>query len=114
MELFLSGELQAYSSPAMIGEYQEVLIDSPELLAKTLPRLELCYPLTELEVIRHWPDNRFLECALVASADFIVTVNTAKGHFDRPNYQNVRVVTPGAFLNLPEVDKLLRKRFGDF
>jgi hypothetical protein len=43
----------------------------------------MCYPLTELSVIRHEPDNRFLECALAADADFIVTVNTAPGHFDR-------------------------------
>jgi hypothetical protein len=36
----------------------------------------VCYPLTELSVIRHEPDNRFLECSLAADAEFIVTVNT--------------------------------------
>lgn len=39
----------------------------------------MCYPLTELSVIRHEPDNRFLECALAANAEYIVTVNTAPG-----------------------------------
>ena len=34
-------------------------------------------------------DNRFLECALAASAEVIVTVNTARGHFDRKQYQTV-------------------------
>lgn len=40
-------------------------------------------PLTELAVIQHEPDNRFLECASGANAEFIVTVNTAPGHFGR-------------------------------
>jgi hypothetical protein len=34
----------------------------------------VCYPLTELGVNRHQPHNRFLECALAANAEFIVTV----------------------------------------
>ncbi len=69
----------------------------------------VCYPLTELSVIRHEPDNRFLECAFAVSADFIVTVNTASGHFDRKTFQSVVVVRPGEFLNLPETGRLVRK-----
>lgn len=114
VELFLAGDLQAWASPAMIEEYQEVLTDAPELLQRILSKLELCYPLTEFDVIRHKPDNRFLESALAVSADFILTVNTARGHFDQPDYQGVRVATPGAFLNLPAVQKLVQKRFGGF
>ena len=112
VELVFAGDLQAWASPAMIEEYQEVLADAPELLQRILSKLELCYPLTELDVIRHQPDNRFLECALAVSADFIITVNPARGHFDRSDYQGVRVVTPGVFLNWPAVQKLVQKRFG--
>ena len=112
VELFFAGDLQAWASPAMMEEYQEVLSNHPEVLQRVLARLELCYPLTELDVIRHKPDNRFLECALAVPVDFIVTVNTARGHFDQPDYQGVRVVTPGVFVNLPGVQKLLQKRFG--
>ena len=68
----------------------------------------MCYPLTELSVIRHEPDNRFLECALAADAEFI-TVNTAPGHFDRKQYQAVSVARPTEFLNVPEVARLVRK-----
>jgi predicted nucleic acid-binding protein len=50
-----------------------------------------------------------LECALAASAEFIVTVNTAPGHFDRKQYQTVRVATPGEFLNLAEVGRLVKQ-----
>ena len=48
--------------------------DHPTPVVRELP---VCYPLTELSVIRHEPDNRFLEYALAADAEFIVTVNTA-------------------------------------
>jgi len=95
----------------MIEEYQEVLAGQPELLQRIVSHLELCYPLTELDVIRHKPDNRFLECALAVPVDFIVTVNTARGHFDQPEYQGVKVLTPGAFVNLPAVRRLIGKRF---
>jgi predicted nucleic acid-binding protein len=69
----------------------------------------VCYPPTELSVIRHEPDNRFLESALAANEEFIVTVNTAPGHFDRKQYQAVNVVRPGEFLNVPEIGRLVKK-----
>jgi len=81
----------------MVEEYQEVLYDQSELLQGILSVLEFCYPLTELEIIRHKPDNRFLECALAVPVDFIITVNTARGHFDKAKYQNVSVAMPGVF-----------------
>jgi len=96
----------------MIEEYQEVLTGHPELLQRIVSAIEPCYPLTELDVIRHTPDNRFLECALAVPVDFIVTVNTARGHFDQRDYQGVKVLTPGAFVNLPAVQKLVQKHFG--
>ena len=104
--------IRAWASPAMIEEYQEVLADYPELLQRIVSGVEPCYPLTELDVIRHQPDNRFLECALAVPVDFIVTVNTARGHFDQQDYQGVSVVTPGAFVNLSGVQKVVQKHFG--
>jgi predicted nucleic acid-binding protein len=56
--------------------YADVLGDHPEFVADIFESVSVCYPLTELSVIRHEPDNRFLECALAANAVFIVTVNT--------------------------------------
>jgi len=40
-------------------------------------------------------------------AGFIITVNTARGHFDRKDYQGVRVATPGEFLKQAEVARLV-------
>lgn len=86
-----------------------LLGDRPDFVAEIVEACRLCHPLTELRVIRHEPDNRFLECAFAASAEFIVTVNTGRGHFDQKKYQSVNVVTPGEFLKLPDVAPLLKK-----
>ncbi len=104
-----AGLIEAWVSPAMLEEYADVLSDQPEFLAEVIECSRVCYPLTDLNVIRHEPDNRFLECALASSADFIVTGNTAPGHFDRKAYQTVRVARPGEFLNLHEVGRLAKK-----
>ena len=113
VELCLAGKILAWASPAMIEEYQEVIAEYPELLQRIVAATEHCYPLTELDVIRHQPDNRFLECALAVPVDCIITVNTARGHFDQSDFQGVKVLTPGAFLNLPAVQKLVQKHFGN-
>jgi predicted nucleic acid-binding protein len=112
LALCLADKIHTWASPAMIEEYQEVLADHPDLLQRIVSAVEPCYPLTELDVIRHKPDNRFLECSLAVPVDFIITVNTARGHFDQPDYQGVKVLTPGVFVNLPVVRKLVLKRFG--
>ena len=95
--------------PSHPREYADVLGDHPEFVAEIVKSFPVCYPLTELSVIRHEPDNRFLECALAVNAEFLVTVNTAPGHFDRKQYQAVTVVRPGEFLRVPAVGKLVKK-----
>lgn len=82
-ELARAGLIVAWVTPAILEEYSDVLGEYPELVAEVVESCLPCYPLTELSVIRHEPDNRFLECALAADADYIITVNTAPGHFDR-------------------------------
>ena len=108
-ELARADLIQAWVSPAIFEEYADVLGDHPEFVAEIVESFLVCYPLTELSVIRHEPDNRFLECALAASAKSIITVNTAPGHFDRKEYQTVRVVTPGEFVKLRDVSRLVNK-----
>ena len=111
VELVLAGRLEPWASPAMIDEYAEVLREHTDLLQRVVQRLEVCYPLTELEIVRHKPDNRFLECALAVEADYLVTVNTARGHFDRKDYQGVRVATPSEFLKQPGIVMLVKAWF---
>jgi predicted nucleic acid-binding protein len=108
-ELARGAHIEAWVTPAILEEYADVLGDHPSLVAEIVDSFQVCYPLTELSVIRHEPDNRFLECALAANVAFIITVNTAHGHFDRKQYQTVNVARPNEFLNVPEVGRLVTK-----
>jgi uncharacterized protein len=49
-------------------------------------------------------DNRFLECARQAQADYLVTGNTR--HFPTPAFEGTRILEPAAFARLL-VDALL-------
>ena len=93
----------------MLEEYSVVLAEEPELLALVQNRFQVCYPLVALDCVKHEPDNRFVECALAVEADYLLTVNTARGHFDKSAYGRTRVLTPGAFLNLPDVQRLIAR-----
>jgi uncharacterized protein len=108
-ELGLRRSIDLFASPAILVEYGDVLDDTPEFLARLTGVLELCYPLTTLRVVRHEPDNRFVECALACEADYLVTVNTARGHFDRPRYGPTRVLTPRRYADLDSVAELVRR-----
>ncbi|HLG58919.1 MAG TPA: PIN domain-containing protein [Vicinamibacterales bacterium] len=63
-ELARAGLTEAWVTPAILEEYADVLGDYPEFVAEIVECFPVCDPLTELSVIRHEPDNRFLECAL--------------------------------------------------
>jgi predicted nucleic acid-binding protein len=112
-ELARASLIEAWVSPAILEEYADVLGDHPEFVAEVVETFPVRYPLSELSVIRHEPDSRFLECALAADVEFIVTVNTAPGHFDRKQYQSVKVTRPSEFLNGPEVARLVQKLIRD-
>jgi predicted nucleic acid-binding protein len=106
--LAAAGLFELWASPAILEEYSTVLAEEPEVLALVQGKVQLCYPLTELRVVRHEPDNRFVECALAVAADFLLTVNTGRGHLDRARYGPTRVMTPGGFVSLPAIRPLLR------
>ena len=59
-ELARGGLIEAWVSPAILEEYADVLGDHPEFVAEIVENFPVC-PLTELSVIRHEPDNRFLD-----------------------------------------------------
>lgn len=77
VELALRGWIETWASPAVLDEYSIVLDDDADFLAELLPKMRVCFPLTPLAVIRHEPDNRFIECALAVRAQYLITVNTA-------------------------------------
>lgn len=93
-------------SPQIIAEYAAVLSDPDlqkdpqdvqEFLTLVHQKGQEFHPTFTLDVCSHAPDNRFVECAVEAKADFVVTVNTE--HFPK-EYQEISVVPPSVFLDV--------------
>jgi uncharacterized protein len=88
LDLALAGKIRLFASEAILAEYEGVL-RRPKFaiavghVAKSLRLLRftarIVEPRRELRVARDRADNRFLECAEAARADYLVTGN--KRHF---------------------------------
>jgi putative PIN family toxin of toxin-antitoxin system len=90
LRLALSGHLTLCSSPVVLDEYAEVLSRpkfklEPQEISRVMTELKKAstqvQPKLLLTIARHEPDNRLLECAEAALADFLVTGN--KRHFPK-------------------------------
>lgn len=89
LDLATAGKVRFYVTPAILTEYEEVLRRakfrrvSPKLINGALDLIRrvaiLVNPAMTLAVSRDESDNRFLECAEAASADYLVTGK--KRHF---------------------------------
>ena len=99
------GQFQLVISPNILSEYLDVLgrFVSPDALqqwVETLTdptRVRLVEPSDVVNVIREDPaDNRFLECAIAAEADAIVS---GDHHLlALKEFRGIPIVTPAAFL----------------
>ena len=107
LSLALNKKILIFVSTAVLAEYEEVL-HRPRLkfdpdrieafLADVRSTATLVLPTRTIkEIKKDDPDNRFLECADAAGADYIVTGNTK--HFP-DQFENVRIVTPQQFLEI--------------
>lgn len=90
LDLVLAGKLELAITEAILAEYEGVLLRpkfavDPRLAARSLRRLRsvarIAQPQRALAVTPDPADNRFLECAETARADYLVTGN--KRHFPR-------------------------------
>jgi uncharacterized protein len=102
-----SGLLFLYISQEVLGEYQEVFARDKfkylnqdhvkTLLSQIKKHATMVKASQSLSVIKiDSADNRFLECALAAEADFLVTGNIK--HFPFKKFQHTRIVSPQEFL----------------
>ncbi|HWY21593.1 MAG TPA: putative toxin-antitoxin system toxin component, PIN family [Candidatus Acidoferrum sp.] len=90
LDLALSGKLRMFVSEAILREYESVL-RRPKFRLNTLhvsrslrlvrAAARVVAPYGQLNVAREPGDNRFLECAEAAKADYLVTGN--KRHFPK-------------------------------
>lgn len=105
LDLALQKKITLFLSPYLLEEYKDVLSRSKfglsivlvnRFLAQLKENSTLVEPKTNLSVIKRDPhDNRILECALEAGADYIVTGNTR--HFPFKRFKSSRVVSPTEF-----------------
>ena len=106
LRLAESRAFRCYVSQEMLNEYEEVLARTslglkPEQIKKFLRMLRRIFfmanPAKQVEAASDPDDDKFLECALKARADYIVTGNLR--HFP-PQFQDIRVVSPRQFLSI--------------
>lgn len=94
-------------SPPVFNEYQEVLnrekfrrLDRNKMkafLVRLKAKARWVEPKVHLDIILSDPeDNRFLECAVEAQADFLITGNTK--HFPFKRFKKAQITTPAEFL----------------
>ena len=102
----LVGRVQLYTSELILAEYEGVLMRSKFAInmrrkRKALSRLRaLSIIVRPLHAIKGSPDksdNRFLECATAAGADFLITGN--KRHFPT-QFRQTQIVNAREFLEM--------------
>ncbi|MBW1838195.1 MAG: putative toxin-antitoxin system toxin component, PIN family [Deltaproteobacteria bacterium] len=109
VSLALQGRIIFCLSENIFNEYEGVLarekfkaLNSRQvkrLLAELKNKALFVVPEKKLEIIKEDPeDNMFLECALEAEADFLITGN--KKHFPFKTFKGISVVSPGEFINV--------------
>jgi putative PIN family toxin of toxin-antitoxin system len=104
ISLVRSGQIEWFVSEAILAEYDEVIQrpkfsairpDRIKSLIRTLNKAVVVVPIVKSDISPDEPDNRFLECAEAAKADFLVTGN--KKHF--PDlYEGTSIVNAREFL----------------
>jgi len=107
LDLAASRRILMCVSEPVLAEYKEVLNRphfkfTPRRIARSLSIIRktslLVKPTTTVTVIKlDDPDNRLLECADAAKADYLVTGNTK--HFPK-TFRGTAVVTPKQFIDL--------------
>lgn len=98
-------KIQNFISPKILEEIERViknklLWDNPRTrnaLKQINHFSEKVHPREYLAVITDAPDNRILECALEARADFVISGD--KHLLNLKNYQGIKIVTPAEFLS---------------
>ncbi len=95
-----------YVSQEILAEYRKVLARpalkiakgrQQQLLQLARNRAQVVHPRDKLEVTSDPEDNKFLECADAARADYLITGN--QRHFPR-FWKNTKVITSREFVSL--------------
>ena len=105
-------QFELYASPDILKEIMKVLGSekfkfSQEEIADTISVIDdaayVIIPGIKLNIIKHKPDNRILECAVKAKADYIVSGD--KHLRALKEYKGISSITPAQFLALLEKER---------
>ena len=107
IELLLNEEIDLYYSSEIILEYRDVLFrEKFSIISETKRNIFitaivdsgiLVVPKQKIHVITKDPaDNKFLECAVTAKVDYLITGNTH--YFNFNEFEGVKIVSPAQFL----------------
>jgi putative PIN family toxin of toxin-antitoxin system len=80
------------------SKYPDFISKAEFVLAQLEAKATKFYPTRRFDIIDDNPDNRLLELAVEAHADFIITGNTTD--FTMTEFQSTRIVTPKDFWDL--------------
>jgi putative PIN family toxin of toxin-antitoxin system len=104
VSLVFNYNLKLYVSSPILAEYREVLSRplfgfEPVSLERFLHELTTVsvtvHPRKILSLSPDEPDNRFLECALAAKANYLISGNTK--HFPFVEFKGTQIVSPAEF-----------------
>ena len=109
IKMILNKNFTLCLSEDIFNEYQEVLgrgkfkglnqVKTRSLLLKIKKDAKLVKPSVSVDIIKRDPeDNKFLECALEAKADYFITGNIK--HFSFKKFRNTYIITPRDFLDI--------------
>ena len=105
VSLALQGTVQLYLSSALLAEYTEVLKRpafgfNPKTVNTFLAELKnaaiMVDPAMRVTSALDEPDNRILECALEAKAQYVITGNNK--HFPFSQFKGIKILTPREFI----------------
>lgn len=105
--LAMARHVRLFVSPAILAEYTEVLKRpkfgfnprTVETFLRDLTRAATrVRPTQRITMASDEPDNRFLECAQAARADYLVTGN--KRHFPFPTFEGTKIASPADFARI--------------
>ena len=107
--LALRGKIKLYISENLLNELKRVL-EYPkfeierlqkETFLKNLQRVAtFVYPRQSIDVIKEdSPDNRFLECAVEAKVDYLIS-GDKKHLLPLKNFEGIRILNPDEFLRV--------------
>ena len=107
--LALRGKIKLYISEDLLNELKRVL-EYPkfeierlqkETFLKNLQRVAtFVYPKQSIDVIKEdSPDNRFLECAVEAKVDYLIS-GDKKHLLPLKNFEGIRILNPDEFLRV--------------